>query len=229
MSPIQTVTIQKKRKYKKNHSIMAIKNIVLDFGHGGLDSQGRYTTAPNKMFVHANGEAAYEGVLNRQIGGHVYTCLRSHKEFNVVCTVKEDDPRDISLSQRVRVANKFDPKETIFVSIHCNASKYHNASGFELFTTKGLTKSDSLAEEIANAVEHIYEDVGLRLRYDFSDKDKDKEADFYVLRKTKCPAVLLECGFFDNRKDFDLLKDPIFQGNLGSFIYTGILNFINKK
>lgn len=208
---------------------MPIKNIILDFGHGGLDKNGRYTTAPNKMFVHANGEAAYEGVLNRQIGGHVYTCLRSHKEFNVVCTVKKDDPRDISLSQRVRIANKFDPKETIFVSIHCNASSNHNASGFELFTTKGKTKSDSLAEEIANAVEHLYEAEGIRLRYDTSDSDKDKEADFYVLRKTKSPAVLLECGFFDNSKDFKLLKDPMFQGNLGSFIYTGILNYINKK
>jgi N-acetylmuramoyl-L-alanine amidase len=205
-----------------------IKNIVLDFGHGGLDSNGLYTTAPAKMHVHANGEPAYEGVLNRQIGGHVYTCLRSHSEFNVVCTVKEDDPRDIALSQRVRVANSFDAKSTIFVSIHCNASLWHNASGFEIFTTNGLTKSDILAEDIANAVEHVYQNVNMKLRYDLSDGDKDKEVDFYVLRKTICPAVLIECGFFDYRLDFDKLKDPIFQGNLGSFIYTGILNYIRR-
>lgn len=203
-----------------------IKNIVLDPGHGGLDINGNYSTAPAKMFTFPDGTVAYEGVLNRQIFGHVYTCLRSHTEFNVVATVKEDDPRDISLAQRVRVANKFDPSETIFVSIHCNASRNHNASGFEIFTTKGKTKSDSLAQKIASAVEHLYEEEGIRLRYDLSDGDKDKEVDFYVLRKTKCPAVLLELGFFDNRKDFDILSDPHFQANLGSFIYTGILNFI---
>tara|TARA_R110000822_G_scaffold305011_1_gene430489 strand:+ start:2209 stop:2838 length:630 start_codon:yes stop_codon:yes gene_type:complete len=205
-----------------------VKNIVLDFGHGGLGSNGLYTTAPAKMHVHVNGETAYEGVLNRQIGGHVYTCLRSHSEFNVVCTVKEDDSRDMALSQRVRVANSFDSKSTIFVSIHCNASPQHNASGFEIFTTNGLTKSDILAEDIINAVEHIYQNVNMKLRYDLSDGDKDKEADFYVLRKTSCPAVLIECGFFDYRLDFDKLKDPIFQGNLGSFIYTGILNYIRR-
>lgn len=202
-----------------------VKNIILDFGHGGIDSNGNYTTAPSKMYVHDNGEVAYEGVLNRQIGGHVYTCLRSHPEFNVICTVKEDDPRDLSLSWRVRVANSFKPEETIFISIHCNAGK---GTGFEIFTSKGFTQSDILAEDIANAVEHIYEKLNMRLRYDFSDGDKDKESDFYVLRKTKCPAVLLECGFFDNIKDFNFLKDPLQQANLGSFIYTGILNYINK-
>lgn len=206
-----------------------IKNVILDFGHGGLDFNGNYTTAPAKMHKFSDGEVAYEGVLNRQIGGHVYTCLRGHSDLNVVCTVKEDDSRDIGLSQRVRVANKFNPEETLFVSIHCNASSGHNASGFELFTTVGKTKSDDLAEDIANAVEHIYKRENMRLRYDNSDGDKDKEIDFYVLRKTKCPAVLIECGFFDYRPDFDKLKNPLFQGDLGSFIYTGILNYILKE
>lgn len=206
-----------------------IENIVLDFGHGGIDHNGKYTTAPNKMHTYPDGEVAYEGVLNRQIGGHVYTCLRAHSEFNVVCTVKEDDPRDLSLSWRKRVANSYPKDETIFISIHCNASPGHNASGFELYTTKGTTKSDKLAECIANAVEHVFEEVDMKLRYDLSDGDKDKEADFYVLRETNCPAVLLECGFFDNKKDFDNLKDPVFQGNLGSFIYTGILEYINGE
>lgn len=202
-----------------------IKNIILDFGHGGIDPSGKYTTAPGKMFKHSNGEIAYEGVLNRQIGGHVYTCLKNHLEYNVVCTVKEDDYRDLDLSYRVRVANSFKADETLFISIHCNAG---GGTGFEIFTSVGTTKSDKLAEEIANAVELTYNKVGLNLRYDFSDGDKDKESDFYVLKKTNCPAVLLECGFFDNKKDFDLLKDSKFQSELASFIYTGILNYINN-
>ena len=208
---------------------MKPSNIILDFGHGGIDKYGNYTTAPNKMYKHNNGEVAYEGVLNRQIGGHVYTCLRGHSDLNVKCTVKEDDARDIALSHRVRVANAYPSTNTLFISIHCNASASHNASGFELFTTVGKTKSDDLAQDIANAVEHLYTDNDIRLRYDLSDGDKDKEVDFYVLRKTKCPAVLLECGFFDNIKDFNLLKDPKFQADLGSFIYTGIINYINKQ
>jgi N-acetylmuramoyl-L-alanine amidase len=208
---------------------MRIKNVVLDFGHGGLEKTGRYTTAPNKMFVHADGEPAYEGVLNRLIGGHVYTCLRSHQDLNIVCTVKQDDPRDIALSRRVRTANQYEASETLFVSIHCNASPRHNANGFELFTTIGTTTSDVLAESIATSVENMDDQVELKLRYDFSDGDKDKEADFYVLRKTKCPAVLLECGFFDNSLDYGLLRDPLIQSDYGFYIYKGIVNFIENE
>jgi len=206
-----------------------VKNVILDFGHGGIGADGIYTTAPDKMYKFPDGVIAYEGVLNRQIGGHIHACLKPHKELNIVTTVREDDPRDLSLSYRVKVANSFDPKSTIFVSVHCNASPNHNATGFELFTTIGLTESDTLAEAIATSAEGALNKVSLRTRYDFSDGDKDKEADFYVLRKTKCPAVLLECGFFDFRKDFELLSDPLFQGDLGSFIYSGILNYINGK
>jgi N-acetylmuramoyl-L-alanine amidase len=202
-----------------------IKNIVLDFGHGGIDKDGNYTTAPAKMFKFPNDEVAYEGVINRQIGGLVYTHLRNHRELNTICTVKEDDPRDISLGYRVRVANALPAKETLFISIHCNAG---GGTGFEIFTSKGTTKSDALAEAIANSVEDLYEEVGLRLRYDFSDGDKDKEADFYVLRKTNGPAVLLECGFFDHPKDFALLKSTEFQCKLALRIYKGILNYINS-
>ena len=40
-----------------------------------------------------------------------------------------------------------------------------------------------------------------KYRLDYSDGDVDKEANFYVLRKTKMPAVLLEMWFFDNYND----------------------------
>lgn len=202
---------------------MAIKNIVLDPGHGGIDEAGKYTTAPSKMHVFEDGTTAYEGVLNREIMHYVQECLSVHADLNVMTTVNADDPTDLPLKDRVAQANALDPQETIFVSIHCNAG---GGTGFEIFTTRGETKSDTLAEAIANAVENVYQRNNLRLRYDFSDGDKDKEVDFYVLRKTKCPAVLLECGFFDNRGDFERLRDPEFQGDLGSFIYTGIINYV---
>ncbi|NKI30907.1 N-acetylmuramoyl-L-alanine amidase [Croceivirga thetidis] len=91
-----------------------IKNIVLDFGHGGIDKNGNYTTAPNKMFTYANGEVAYEGFLNRQIGGLLELYLKSnHPKYNIVTPVKVTDSRDIGLSYRVQVANQFKASETI--------------------------------------------------------------------------------------------------------------------
>lgn len=202
-----------------------IKTVVLDFGHGGI-LDGKYTTAPAKMHTFEDGVVAYEGDINRKIGFEIKRCLSEHDSINIVCTVDPDDPTDLSLQERVKIANKYNPKETIFVSIHCNASPNHNASGFELYTSPGETEADKLAEHISKAVSNVLDRYNLRFRKDLTDGDSDKESNFYVLRKTKCPAVLIECLFFDYRPDFDLLNNPEFRGDLGSFIYTGIINYI---
>lgn len=198
-----------------------IKTVVLDFGHGGIDEDGNYTTAPNKMHTFDDGTVAYEGVLNREIGKYVSDCLKDY-DVNVIHTVEPDDPTDYSLKARVAVANLNQPESTIFVSIHCNASPNHNAGGFEVFSSVGITESDTIAKEVHSASMHAIN------HWDMKDRGV-KEANFYVLRKTKCPAILIECGFFDFREDFDKLKDSLFQGDLGSFIATGILNYINGK
>lgn len=202
-------------------------NVILDPGHGGLDDKGRYVTAPNKMFVHANGEPAYEGVLNRQICRHIAAYIEADPQLNLIYTVHPDDPRDKSLSYRVLVANRHNPKNSIFVSVHCNASGNHLGTGMEIFTSVGTTKSDKLADCIGKELSKVYENVNMRLRFDFSDGDLDKEADFYVLRKTYGPAVLIEYGFFDNRYDYDKLKDPYFQGEIARETYRGIKKYVN--
>ena len=199
-----------------------IKNVVLDYGHGGIDEDGNYTTAPNKMHTFEDGTVVCEGVINRQIGQQIADCLRDYKEINVIETVDHDDPLDPSLRDRVGVANDFPPESTIFVSVHCNASSNHNAGGFEIWTSMGNTASDELAKEVQSSCKHVLKNWEL--------KDRGlKESNFYVLRKTACTAILIECGFFDFREDFDKLKDTLFQGDLGSFIATGILNYINGK
>ncbi|MBL6964233.1 MAG: N-acetylmuramoyl-L-alanine amidase [Bacteroidetes bacterium] len=208
-----------------------MKNIILDFGHGGIDENGHYTTAPSKMFTFPNGETAYEGFINRQIGGLIELYLRSnYPDYNIVTTVKTTDSRDLSLSYRVQVANQFPAADTLFISIHSNASMNHNASGFSIYTTPGVTRSDSLATYIGEEVEKYYTDLNLKLRFDFySDGDLDREADFYVLMKTKCPAVLLECLFFDYWEDYKLLKSAEFQKELAWHVYKGIIKYVENN
>ena len=185
--------------------------VVLDFGHGGI-KDGVYTTAPRKMFDFGD-VVAYEGVINREIGAYIAECLP-----NVVLTAPDAD--DVPLKERVRIANEY--PNSVFVSIHCNASPKHNASGYEIFTSKGQTKSDMLAWQITNAVKPTLEKYGLKNR-------GIKEADFYVLRNTTMPAVLIECGFFDYRPDFNVLTNEAFQKDFASFVYTGILNYFNEQ
>ena len=104
------------------------------------------------------------------------------------------------------MANKYKADETLYISIHNNAApRPGTASGFEIFTSPGKTRADDLAELIYKKVEVLYKGLGLKMRYDLSDGDHDKEEKFYVLTNTRMPAVLIECLFFDDYSDYKFL------------------------
>lgn len=200
--------------------------IVLDYGHGGLNDKGEYVTAPSKMFTFKNGKTVFEGVLNRQIGNLIKKKLNETTGYKVLTTHgKNLEYLDISLQQRVALANKLNSKESIFISIHCNAG---GGSGFEIYTSPGQTKSDSLATYIINEIKSTYINKNLPVRIDLSDKDEDKEEKFYVLTKTKSPAVLIEYGFFDSEKDIKFLEDSEFQKEIAEKTTQGIINYVNS-
>ncbi len=45
----------------------------------------------------------------------------------------------------------------------------------------------------------------MKIRKDMTDGDQDKENGFYILKHTKCPAVLTENLFQDNKEDVEFL------------------------
>ena len=116
------------------------------------------------------------------------------------------ETEDISLEERTRRVNeicgRLGAENVVLVSIHCNASKngeWGKARGWSAYTSKGKTKSDELATMLyVEAAKHF---TGQTIRKEFSDGDPDWEEGFYILRKTKCPAVLTENFFMDNEQD----------------------------
>lgn len=120
------------------------------------------------------------------------------------------ETEDISLEERARRVNeicgRLGAENVVLISIHCNASKngeWGKARGWSAYTSKGKTKSDELATMLyVEAAKHF---AGQTLRKEFSDGDPDWEEAFYILRKTKCPAVLTENFFMDNEQDLAYL------------------------
>ena len=49
----------------------------------------------------------------------------------------------------------------------------------------------------------------IKFRSDIEDGDHDRERNFFVLKKTAMPAVLIEHLFFDNYEDARLLMDGL--------------------
>lgn len=188
---------------------------IIDAGHGGMDAKG-YRTAPAKMFKHPN-FTFYEGVTNRDISELVCKRLKS---MNIDYAKVYDPIEDTSLQTRVSRADAIYAKDkrAVYLSIHSNSG---GGKGFEVFTSPGQTKSDKIAEIFCATYRRSF--PGFAFRSDKSDGDADKEADFYVLRKTDCPSILVENLFFDNLEEATYLQSSAGQAAIAKCITDAIL------
>lgn len=138
--------------------------------------------------------------------------------------------KEIGLSNRARVCNMINGKK-ILISIHSNAAgngvEWKTATGFSVYTTKGKTKSDKVAEVLMNGF--IKDFPELKARVDMSDGDKDIEENFTVIQKANCPAVLIEWMFQDNKDDVEILLSEEYTNRLVDSIYNSIIEIENKK
>ena len=184
--------------------------VFLDAGHGSLDRDGRYVTAPSKQFRHSRGEFHgdgwfLEGVWNRVL---TYRVAAKLANLGIPHIVVSHEYMDTPLSYRVDLANWYHRKfkKGIFISNHANASGSGLARGFEVYTSPGVTPSDKIAD---CHFENVRDLLGDRISYrqDLSDGDHDREARFYVLTRTVMPAILVEHLFFDNYDDATLLMN----------------------
>ncbi len=166
--------------------------ILLDPGPGS-DTPGK--RSPDGRFR--------EYAFNRDIAARVASKLTT---LGLNAEIIVPELTDVPLKERVSRINArctaLGKQNVILVSIHANAagngSKWLNATGWSVYTSKGHTKSDTLATCLAEAA--IKNLSGRKIRSDWSDGDIDFEESFYLLSRTLCAACLTENGFMDSRE-----------------------------
>lgn len=197
--------------------------IVLDPGHGLAD--------PGAVYQRDTIPTVYEATLNMQIAHACYASEVFEKareqprevEWAPQVRMTRYCDRTLSLYARAKFANRW--MADCFVSIHCNAG-HPLATGWEVFHFPGSEQGEALAGCIKVATWRA------GLVYEEEEEDPSpqrlhnrgiKETNFYVLRRTECPAVLVECGFGTNPGDLALLTNPRWQRRMGEAIAEGIL------
>ena len=202
--------------------------ILIDNGHG-IQTKGK--RSPDGKLL----EYAYTRELARQI-----VKILQYRGYDSELLVPEDD--DIPLSERVRRVNEicltYEPScpastghpDVILISLHLNAAgdgtKWMNATGWSCYTCKGQTESDRLADCLYKAAEQILENQVIRTDY-ARDGDPDWEENFYILRHSLCPAVLVEQFFMDNKKDLAYLISDEGKRNLIDVIVGGVEKYLS--
>ena len=141
--------------------------------------------------------------------------------------------KDISLAERCRRANKFDKRDSILVSIHVNAAgddgKWRKARGWRIFTTRGITKADELAESTWKRAKALFRAPLTVGSYSNQEYGHDWENDFYIIKNSYMPAVLVENFFQDNKEDVAFLKTDVAKVTCAEVIVEGIKDYLKVK
>ncbi|MGL5617037.1 MAG: N-acetylmuramoyl-L-alanine amidase [Sarcina sp.] len=129
-----------------------------------------------------------ETVENRKIANKVMALLEERGVEVINCTFDESEN---DLKEVVEKANK--NNVDVFISIHLNAG---GGNGTETYIYRNGGKAEILAKKINNLV---YKSCSFKNR-------GIKEANFYVLKNTIAPAILLEVCFVDSKEDTEKLN-----------------------
>jgi len=172
--------------------------ILIDNGHGS-DTPGK--RSPDGRFL----EYQYNRIIATRVVSELVDC-GNYAELLV------PEETDIPLRERVRRVNDkcdiFGVANVLLVSLHVNAAgsdgKWHKATGWSAYTTHGITKSDLLAMDLYEAARKNL--PGKVIRQFNGPQEPDFEENFYILKHTKCPAVLTENFFMDNQCDVSYLQ-----------------------
>lgn len=191
--------------------------VLLDNGHG-------QNTAGKCSPKWADGTQLFEYEFNRDIVKRIASLLTAK---NIRCKVLVPESVDISLGERCRRANRLydlEDGKAFLVSVHANAG---GGTGWEAWTSIGKTKSDVLSTILYDKASEYFK--GWAIRRDWSDGDPDKESEFYILKHTKCPAVLTENFFMDTEKDCKYIMSEDGRNAIAQMHVDAIVEFLKSK
>jgi N-acetylmuramoyl-L-alanine amidase len=166
---------------------MSLIKIVIDPGHGGEDWGLKTGTKCNK---------GYDGCLEKNINLEVanrFAWFCAKHDISYIMTRYGD--RYISLKERCYRANP--TRAFLFISIHCNYSISSKVRGLETWYYRGSYSGGAWASKCQFLLK------GLEYTWN---RGKKAGRNFYVLKHTRMPAILVELGFLSNPEDCKFLN-----------------------
>ncbi|MFA6860509.1 MAG: N-acetylmuramoyl-L-alanine amidase [Clostridia bacterium] len=186
--------------------------VVIDAGHGGRDGgavgtqTGKFEKDINldytyclKNMLETNGITA---VLTRSDGAGLYQEIDTNKKV-------------ADMKKREELLNS--ANANAFVSIHMNSFPLTSARGAQVFYTEDNASSESFATLTQTTLKKIVPFA----------KATPKTIDFYLLKVSPCPAILVECGYLSNPEEELLLLKQSHMEKICYSIFCGLYAFLN--
>jgi N-acetylmuramoyl-L-alanine amidase len=174
----------------------AINTVVVDPGHGGIDRGG------------APGQRVPEKPYTLDVGLRLAATLRANG-FRVLLT--RDGDYFVGLRERCNLANS--QGSAIFVSVHFNGAPRTAADGVETYYY--WPESAGLAAAVHR---RLLAATGLEDRH-------VRRRGFFVIRRSRPPAILVEPGFLSNPRTAErVAESPAYRQRIADAIAQGIMD-----
>jgi N-acetylmuramoyl-L-alanine amidase len=189
--------------------------IVIDPGHGGFD--------PGKVGV--NG--AYEKDINLCIALKLKLFLEEN-DYNVVMVRTEDmglyqesdsNKKRTDLKKRIEIINQ--SNVILAISIHQNSFSEGSSKGAQVFYHEKSLEGKELAGIVQEQIKTSIQDGNHRVA--------KSNSNYYMLKQSLCPLVIVECGFLSNKNEAELLCSEEYQEKMAWAIHLGIIKYLNEK
>ena len=189
--------------------------VVIDSGHGGND--------PGKIGV--------SGQKEKDINLQIAKKLKAYLEAANVAVVmtresdtglyKESDShkKSADMKKRCQIIDEAEP--ILAVSIHQNSYPDPAIKGAQVFYYTSSVEGKQLAKRLQERLVK-----GLDPQNHRQEKANDS---YYLLKKTACPIVIVECGFLSNPQEEALLTDSVYQERVAWNIFMGIMQELKTK
>lgn len=208
---IMLLLVNSSRVYA-NGSVISNKVIIIDPGHGGFDP----------------GKPGINGLDEKHLNLDIALLLRNYLERSgaiVMMTRTTDDDVDgmdgvKHKSKDMVERKKISADGDILVSIHQNSFTQPSVHGAQAFYNNQSEQGKLLAKSIQD---HI------KLYTDPTNKRQAKSnTNYYVLKATQIPAVIVECGFLTNPEEEKKLNSEDYQDLMARGIYMGIIRYYEQ-
>lgn len=186
--------------------------ITLDAGHGGYD--------PGKIGINDSKEKD----INLQIASYLQELLDS-LGFEVYMTRTDDSSLNTETAKSLKTSDLNHRIEIVashnsdfFISIHQNSFSDSSVHGAQVFYYANSSDGEQLAKSIQASIHAILD----------SDNERPVKGnlDYLILKKSPCPAVIVECGFLSNPDECSSLNTPDYQKQVAAAIADGLVNHI---
>lgn len=228
-----------------NSSHFRVGAILLDAGHGGKDPGAEKTHIINGKKV-----VAREKDIALKVVKLLYERLSTaYPDKKIIMTRSKDE--FLTLSERTEIANNLQvgaDEAALYISVHMNSSLNQNASGHEVWylspgyrrtvlTEKNAPEDKSLFPILNSMLEEEYTTESIMIARFIMDglqaqigKESTargiKAEDWFVVKNSNMPAVLIELGFVSNPTEASLLTNDKYLKKASLGIYNGISAFI---